>query len=112
MVQALQDGRIIELSQRPLVLIGKAGLRHRHLAHKLFQLGEYSGVDLHPLAGDLGKSFGEAAVEGIFSTVRGVIALAQNELKRVWTNEISKEIDREWVDDRRHESRASSRSLE
>src|SRR5262249_56590621 len=93
-VQALQDRRIIELTQKPLVLVGKAGLRHRHLAHKLFQLGKHAGIDLDPLAGDLGKSFGEAAVEGILSTVRGVIALPQDELKRVWTTEIGKSLDR------------------
>ena len=104
-MQALQDDWIIELAQKSLVLVGKAGLRHGHLAHKPFQLGVYSGIDPHPLAGDLGKSLGEAAVEGIFSTVRGVIALAQNELKRVWTNEIRERLDRRKFDARSDERR-------
>src|SRR5262249_34368083 len=69
------------------------------------------GIDLHPLAGDLGKSFGEAAVEGIFSTVRGVVALAQDELKRVWTNEIRKRLDRSRVDACSHERRDRGMNL-
>jgi len=41
---ALQDRRVIELSKEPLVLVGEAGLRHRHLAGKPFQLGEHDCV--------------------------------------------------------------------
>ena len=111
-VQALQDGWIIELAQKSLVLVGKAGLRHRHLAHQLFQLGKHGGIDFHPLAGDLGKSVGEGAVKGILSTVHSVVALAQNDSEGARANEVGEGFDFSGLDARIRQRRNRGMNLD
>ena len=90
--EAMHYCRIVELPQEPLVFIGEAGLRCRHLAKKPFQLGKRGGCDLHPLTGDLNEGFGEVAIEGVLATICGLIALPLDHLKASGTTRAARDL--------------------
>ena len=57
--------RIVELPQKPLVLVGEPHGRHRHLAYEPLKFGKNSWVDLDPFARNLKEHSAEIVIEDV-----------------------------------------------
>jgi hypothetical protein len=74
LVQSPQYGRIIELPQAALVLVGQSRERDRHLAEQPLELGEGLRVDFYPFVRDLNEGLAEIVVKRICFTIDAVKA--------------------------------------